>query len=183
MTNTQYTLVRAPRKTVSLRVRRDLSVEVRAPVHMPEQDIDAVVERHAAWIEAHRRMIRERAAFEAQNALCAADIARLKALALEALPARVAYFSKKMGVLPGGIKITSAQGRWGSCSAKNSLCFSYRLMLLPDELIDSVVVHELAHIVEKNHGPHFYSLVLRHMPDYHVRDAQIRQMQGALPVG
>ena len=74
-----------------------------------------------------------------------------------------------MGVTPTGLKITTARKRYGSCSGKNSLCFSCFLMNCPEEAIDLVVVHELCHIREKNHGPRFYALLEQYLPDYKER--------------
>ena len=81
---------------------------------------------------------------------------------------------------PEGIKITSAKTRWGSCIAKNSLCFSWRLMLLPDDIIDYIVVHELAHIRVKNHQKQFYDEVRRYMPDYRERELRLKKIQREL---
>ncbi|MEG1869673.1 MAG: M48 family metallopeptidase, partial [Oscillospiraceae bacterium] len=79
------------------------------------------------------------------------------------------------------IKITSANGRWGSCSWKNSLCFPYKIMLLPEELIDYIVVHELAHIREKNHSKNFYAEVEKYMPNYKQCIKQLKLIQKSLP--
>ena len=79
-----------------------------------------------------------------------------------------------MELKPAGIKITSAQKRFGSCSGKNSICYSWRLMLYPPEAIDYVVVHELAHIVHKNHSAKFYALVAKYLPDYKERENLLR---------
>ena len=97
------------------------------------------------------------------------DIAALKARAKEVLPPKVAYWAGVMGVRPTGVKITTAQKRYGSCSGKNSLCFSCFLMRQPEAAIDLVVVHELCHIREKNHGPAFYALLAQYLPDYKER--------------
>ena len=83
---------------------------------------------------------------------------------------RVDYYSRLMNVKPTGIKITSAKKRFGSCSGKNSICFSYYLMLYPKEAVDYVVVHELAHIRHHNHSKDFYSFVSEFMPDYKERE-------------
>ncbi|OMH40640.1 M48 family metallopeptidase [Desulfurobacterium indicum] len=56
------------------------------------------------------------------------------------------------------VKITRAEKRWGSCSGSNSLCFSYRVLMLPEEILDYIVVHEIAHIKEKNHSKRFWKL-------------------------
>ena len=79
-----------------------------------------------------------------------------------------------MGLEPTGVKITSAKKRFGSCSAKNSICYSWRLMLYSKEAIDYVVVHELAHIAHKNHGPQFYALIEKYLPDYKEREKLLR---------
>ena len=74
-----------------------------------------------------------------------------------------------MGLTPTGIKITAARKRYGSCSGKNSLCFSCFLMRCPEEAIDLVVVHELCHIRVKNHSAAFYALLAQYLPDYKER--------------
>ena len=94
--------------------------------------------------------------------------------ALPYLAARTEYFAALMELKPTGIKITSAQKRFGSCSGKNSICYSWRLMLYPPEAIDYVVVHELAHIVYKNHSAKFYALVVKYLPDYKEREKLLR---------
>ena len=87
----------------------------------------------------------------------------------------MAHYAAIMGVVPTGIKITSAKTRFGSCSSKNSLCFSLYLMAYPDRAIDYVVVHELAHIRQKNHSPAFYAEVAKVMPDYKERVKLLKQ--------
>jgi len=73
------------------------------------------------------------------------------------------------------IKITSARTRWGSCSPKNTLSFSWRLMLTPPEVIEYVIIHELAHTVHHNHSKRFWNLVEKLLPDYKMRRKQLRQ--------
>ena len=97
------------------------------------------------------------------------DIKALKHAAECYIPLRVESYAKKMGVEPTGIKITTAKTRFGSCSAKNSLCFSCYLAMYDAKAIDYVIVHELAHIIEKNHSKRFYAVVEKYMPDYKER--------------
>ena len=73
------------------------------------------------------------------------------------------------------VKITSARTRWGSCSPKNTLSFSWRLILTPPEMIDYVIIHELAHTVHHNHSKRFWKLVEKLLPDYKARRKQLRQ--------
>ena len=163
-----YELIRSDRKTLALEVTRDCRVLVRAPRSVSQRTIDAFVAKHADWIARHLEQQRQRAA-SAPPPPTPEEIAALKARARAILPEKVAYWSAKMGLRPTGLKITTARKRYGSCSGKNSLCFSCFLMDCPEEAIDLVVVHELCHIKEKNHGPRFYALLEQYLPDYQVR--------------
>lgn len=98
----------------------------------------------------------------------------LRRRALELFAERIAFFAPQLGVSPKGIRITSAKTRWGSCSGKGAVCFSFRLVQMPPPLIDYVVVHELCHLLEHNHSPRFYAHVARILPDYRERQAAIR---------
>lgn len=84
------------------------------------------------------------------------------------LKERVETIAKDMRVVPEGVKITSARTRWGSCSGTNHLNFSWRLIMCPPEVIDYVVVHELCHIMHKNHSRNFWESVEK--VDVHYRE-------------
>ena len=101
--------------------------------------------------------------------LSESEINALKEEAKEYIPKRLCEFSAIMNASPKSVKITSAKTRFGSCSGKNSICFSYRLMLYPKEAVDYVIVHELAHIKHKNHSKEFYSYIEKYLPDYKER--------------
>ena len=168
-----YDLIRSRRKTLALEITKDCRVMVRAPLGLSQAKIDAFVGRHTDWIHTHLEQQRQRMA-SAPPPPTEADIAALKAKARAILPEKVADWSRKMGVAPTGLKITTARKRYGSCSRKNSLCFSCFLMDCPEEAIDLVVVHELCHIKEKNHGPRFYALLGQYLPDYKERKKLLR---------
>lgn len=165
-----YVLIRAHRRSVSMFVRRDLSIVVRAPMNMPKHSIDDFVSKHESWAVKHIDTIKSRAT----PSLSDVEISALKKEAAALLTQKVEKYSRIMGVSASGVKITSAATRWGSCSGKNSLCFSYRLVLLPESLIDYIVVHELCHIRVKNHSSAFYTEVARYMPDYKERVRDLR---------
>ena len=167
-----YELIRSGRRTVALEITPDGRVLVRAPHRMPRMEIDTFVQRHTSWLETHLARQKARAAAhpEPDAARRAALIERAKAV----LPARVAHYGAIMGLTPAGVRITDARRRFGSCSGKNRLCFSWRLMLYPPEAVDYVVVHELAHILHKNHGPAFYACIAAVLPDYKARIRLLR---------
>ena len=163
---TEYELVRSRRKTLSVQVTRECRVIVRAPLRLAKREIDRFVSAHADWIAralAHQRTLAE------------AQARALAERAVREIPPKVRHYSAIMGLRPTGIRITAARTRFGSCSGKNSLCFSWRLMEYPEEAVDYVVVHELAHIVHKNHGPDFWALVGQYMPDYKRRRALLKK--------
>ena len=81
---------------------------------------------------------------------------------------------------PGAIRITGARTRWGSCSAKKNINFSWRLIMAGDDVIDYVVVHELAHLAEMNHSKRFWGIVGGVLPDYARRRARLRELQRKL---
>ncbi len=103
-----------------------------------------------------------------------------KAMAKKILTEKLHHFAEKVGVTPKGLRITSAKTRWGSCSGRNSISFSWFLVMAPHEVIDYVVIHELCHIVHHNHSANFWSLVSKHVPDYAQRKKQLKKLQERL---
>jgi len=101
-------------------------------------------------------------------------------LAKRDLTKKVLDYTARMGVVPSGIKISAAHSRWGSCSSRNSINFSWRLIMADDDVIDYVVVHELAHIIEMNHSERFWSLVERILPDFRERKSRLKELQRRL---
>ena len=94
--------------------------------------------------------------------------------AMHHISRRLEHYSSMLGLAHGGFRITSAERRWGSCSERNRLAFSFRLIMAPPEVIDYVVVHELAHILQKNHSSKFWDLVLEVLPDYRMHRRWLR---------
>ena len=168
-----YTVIRSRRRTMALEITREAQVVVRAPHRASEAEICRFVEAHRQWIEIH--LARRQSYLDSHPPLSEEAIAALRQKAKAYLPGRVDFWAHRMGVTPTAVKITSARTRFGSCSGKNSLCFSLYLMQYPEEAIDYVVVHELAHIRHKNHGPAFYAEVARYLPDYRQRQALLRK--------
>ena len=170
----EYTLIRSSRRTLGLEITADLRVVVRAPRLCSKRRIEDFVFRHEEWIHQHMAIQERRRACAMARAVTPEQEAELRRLAAEYIPARVAVFAPLVGVVPAGVKITSAQKRFGSCSGKNRLCFAWRLMQYPPEAIDYVVVHELCHILHHDHSAAFWSAVARVMPDYKQRQALLR---------
>lgn len=167
----EYKLIRNKRKTIELSISDDFLPLVKAPLKMSTEDIEKFVLKHEKWIE--KQIIKKREHDE-KFALSPEEETVLKEKALPYLKERTEYFAKLMGLKYNGIKITSAKKRFGSCSGKNSICYSWHLMQYPPEAIDYVVVHELAHTVHKNHSKDFYKMIEKYLPDYKKREKLLK---------
>jgi len=89
-----------------------------------------------------------------------------KEQAREKIRERVQFYSSRMLLCPDRQKITSARHQWGGCSSRNTLTFTWRIVMAPLPVIDYLVVHELAHIREKNHSTNFWKIVQETLPSY-----------------
>lgn len=166
-----YEIIYSDRRTIALNIKGGALI-VRAPRNAKRRDIEKIIKEHSAWIEKHLAVSKRKEAL--YQSLGDEDIKRLKKLAKAILPEKTRYFAGIMGVDYGRITITSAKGRFGSCSSAGNIAYSYRLMLYPEEAIDYVVVHELAHRREMNHSPAFYKIVASVFPDYKYRKALLK---------
>ena len=171
-----YAVVHSGRRTIAIQIQRDGRVVVRAPYAATAEDIRRVVDSHRDWVEKTVRRQQEQLAASPPEPT-AREMEELARQGREYLPRRVAYWAARMDVMPTGLQITAARTRWGSCSGKNSLCFSLFLMRYPPEAIDAVVVHELAHIRHKNHRK-FQTLALVNRHHLHPILALGRQLCG-----
>lgn len=79
---------------------------------------------------------------------------------------RVQIWGERMGLTPRKLALSSARGRWGSCTASGGIRLNWRLMQTPPEVIDYVVIHELAHLAELNHSPRFWTIVATYCPHW-----------------
>jgi len=105
-----------------------------------------------------------------------------KKAASDILVPAVRHYSDLMHAVPKKIRISSARSRWGSCSAKDTLNFSWRIALLPQDIIDYIVVHELAHLTHKNHSRAFWGTVGNFIGDYRIRNKWLRNHRCRGPV-
>lgn len=178
-------VVYSRRRTLGLEVRADGRVILRAPKGLSNQAVMDFVKERQAWIvqkwfetERIRRQKAERPPrdYEQNPAL----EAQYRKEARRRITERAAYFAEKMGVNYGRIAIKAAKTRWGSCSARGNLNFHWKLILMPPAILDYVVVHELAHRIEMNHSPRFWTQVERILPDYRERRRWLKENGGLI---
>ncbi len=174
-------IIRCSRKTIAMKVDSPTRLIVRAPEAMPDSEIDAVIKKHWDWITRHLQLAEAKEAKAAAvEKFTAQEIEGLAEQAVRMIPERAAFFAQKMGVRYGNITIRNQRTRWGSCSSKRNLNFNCLLMLVPAEVCDYVVVHELAHLKELNHSPQFWAEVQKIIPDFRRHRKWLKDNQAAL---
>ncbi|MBD8914576.1 MAG: SprT family zinc-dependent metalloprotease [Lachnospiraceae bacterium] len=163
-------IIRSKRRSMAIQIRTDGSVVVRVPMHASDRAIKRFVSAHARWIADNRGQMFERRKKLADNpydipaweSLSAAD----KKIAKQKIMEHVDYYARRMEIDYGSISMRNQKSRWGSCSSKGNLNFNYRLAYLPEELLDYVVVHELAHRRHMDHSAAFWEEVETYYPAY-----------------
>ena len=171
----EYSIVRSDRSTLSIEVKRDGSVVVRAPHRASVREIEKFLSEKSAWVERHSQRAKNRDSRYNYSSYTELEIQQLKKIAREVILPLVEKYKREVGVEPTSVRINRAETRFGSCSAKNTLNFSCFLMLYPIAAVEYVVVHELCHIKEHNHSRSFYREIERVLPDYRERIKLLRE--------
>lgn len=197
-----YELIRSKRRTIAIVIDSEGKCRVRAPLQARLSDIEHFVQAKTGWIEQKQQYY---AAVQKKRQLILTDGMQLSVLdnsytlrltevgqvqvngtvllcpqfkpqqALAVLQERTAHYAELMGVVYQSVKLSSAAKRWGSCSIKGNLNFSWRLVFYPLAVLDYVVVHELSHIGNMNHSRRFWQRVASVLPDYQMRQRWLKQ--------
>ena len=161
----EYSIVKSNRKSIAIQIQPEGNVIVRAPKRMRMEEIKRFVESKAEWIEKHL----SNCTSQNQEELTDQEIQALREKARALVTERVQYYAPLIGVTYNQIVIRAQHTRWGSCSSKGNLNFNCLLALVPPEVLDYVVVHELCHRKELNHSDRFWNEVAKILPDYKTR--------------
>ena len=167
-------VVFSKRKTLSLSVKGG-KVILKAPFGTPERILNSMLNRHRDWIG--KQLVIQKSREKAEEKLTDDKIRELKLSAEAYFKDKTKEYADLMGLKYSNIKITSARHRFGSCSSKGNICFSYMLMLYPEEAREYVIVHELSHLVHMNHSSEFYNTVARVLPDWKDRRNLLKSLE------
>lgn len=213
-------IIYSKRKSISLEVKGDLTVNLRAPYYASERDIKRFIDSKKDWIfKAYEKTLARKGQepetrtediyfdgallpFKGSDVIrlniiksgekdkaevgysskessisittlsesrefireCATGVYRK--LARREIETKTAYYAAKMGVAYNRIFIKEQKTVWGSCSSRKNLNFNWKLIMMPESILDYVVVHELSHLIEMNHSPSFWAQVEKIIPDY-----------------
>ena len=159
-------------KVIRLMIRRNGSLLVTAPTRVSERMINKFIATKESWIikkiNEFKKLPKPELKDTKHEYIEHKEAAR--SLAIE----RIEYFNKLYKLKFKNISIRNQSTRWGSCSRKGSLNFNYKIALLPKDLADYIIVHELCHLKEHNHSPRFWKLVELTIPDYMKRRKELK---------
>lgn len=160
-------LTRKRMKSVRLRVKSPSGeVCLSAPYHIPEAELRTFVAARTGWIRQQQARIAASPSAHAEKA-SKEEIEAWRTVVKACVPPLVEQWAAILDVHPKTIAYRNMKSRWGSCQPETGrICFNIRLALYPPECLEYVVVHELCHFLEPNHGPGFHALMDRVMPDW-----------------
>lgn len=181
-------VTRKRQKNMYARVKPpDGRVVVTAPLHFTDDEIAWFVREKKDLILKHRAQLLERERTRAQEGNLAgrrgrskgaptkAELAEWRAVVEAFTPALVEKWAPIIGVRPGKLAYRNMVSRWGSCNVKTGrICINVQLAAHPPECLEYVVVHELCHLREANHGPRFKALLDRYLPHWRQAEAKLK---------
>ena len=166
---------RAYQRRLRISVKPGGHVVVSAGKHVPVLLINGFIRQHQAWIEKTVAKLKDRpvSILKKHDPV---EYKRLKKSALKLVEERLAHFNREYHFVFKKISIRNQKSQWGSCSKSGTLSFNYKLLLVPPELADYVIVHELCHVGEHNHSPRFWALVNKTVPDFRERRRALKRL-------
>ncbi len=162
-------------KNTYLRVKSPERIEISTNTHFSKNDAQNLIEKKQKWLEKNLLSLSKNSLLDDEfyflglihKNLDNRDIDKFyKEEAKKIIPPIVENYSEIMNLYPSDIKFRKNKRTWGSCNYKNGLNFNILLMKFPLEVIEYVVIHELAHIKEKNHSKSFWKIVEEFCPNY-----------------
>ena len=170
-------IIYSKRKTLCLQITREGEFVVRAPKRASKSFIYNFVAKKQDWVAKSIAKIVQRVKKSPKLDYSQEQIQEYKKTARSLLEERLNQRSQIMGFDYTNFRLSSARTRWGSCSGKDVISLNWRLVLVDLRLIDYVVIHELAHVKQKNHSSKFWSLVEKYCPNYKHLRRELKEKQ------
>lgn len=156
-------------KRVRITIKPDASIVVTLPHRLSASRAESFVKEKRNWIEKKVTLIQKRIQESPQNLIPKnnkKDFTSLQQKACTLVQQRLLHFNTHYGYTWKNVAVKNITSRWGSCSRKGNLSFSYRILFLNPEVADYLVVHELCHLGEFNHSKKFWGLIEQTIPNY-----------------
>lgn len=167
-------LIRSDRRSLGLEIRKipegGAELLIRAPRRMKIAYIEWFINEKERWItEKYLAALVEKPCPQMMEIPEYVTEQWLRTEGAERFQQKTAFWAARMKVTYGRITIRDQRTRWGSCSSRGNLNFNWRLLLMPERVMDYVIVHELAHRREMNHSAAFWQIIETYLPDYRER--------------
>ena len=157
-------------KSIRLHVKPTGQVTLSAPCGTSQARISSFVSSKAEWVRQQQAALAGSPSARAERA-SKQEIEQWRAVVKACVPPLVAEWECILGVRVRKLDYRNMKSRWGSCQPDTGrVCINIRLALYPPECLEYVVVHELCHMLEPNHGPGFKTLMTKVMPDWKQRE-------------
>ena len=169
-----YTVKSSARsRNISITVHRDGRVVVGKPARVSDARIAELIEKKTLWIESKiKQFSKKPVKLLAHYSI--KDFKENKKRAHDLVQERISYFNRFYNYEIANVTIRNQSSRWGSCSRKKNLNFNYKIVFLPPELADYIIVHELCHLEQMNHSQKFWDLVAKQIPNHKTARTQLR---------
>ncbi|MBT4153245.1 MAG: M48 family metallopeptidase, partial [Candidatus Magasanikbacteria bacterium] len=162
----EYTFRRSKRaKRLRIEIDARGGVLVVAPERMSQRIIDTFIKEKKSWIQKHVRGMQQKEPTKLSDH-SPAQYQKYKERARALTHKKLKHWNEFYGFEYNQVRIKNMKTRWGSCSSEKNLNFHYKLLFLSEEQQDYLIVHELCHLRYMSHGPRFWGLVERTIPNY-----------------
>lgn len=170
-------------KHTYLRVLKPDLIQISTNIYFTKRDAEVLIEKKREWLEKNLSKKEKNALLEDEfyflgvkhKNLDKRDLDKFyKEESKKIIPVFIDKYSKQMNLYPNSIKYRKNKNTWGSCNYKNGLNFNTLLSKFPLEVIEYIVIHELAHIKHKNHSKDFWNLVYKYCQDYKYREKLLK---------
>jgi len=177
-TNISYEIKKSRRaRAIRISVHHDGRVVITQPVFVPQHVVARFIHEKIGWIQKRLEIFKKFQYLPTVKKNNRAQYAKTKSEALALVAERLKHSNQFYNFPYNRIFIKNQKTRWGSCSAKKNLSFNYKILFLPKELQDYIIVHELCHLGEMNHSKSFWSLVSRTIPSAKPLRSQLRKFR------
>lgn len=162
-----YKIKKSFRRSISMTISDDGTVLVKAPHFVSEKEVQDFIVSKKSWVTKHiEKTLATNEKVNELGILTKDEIKKIKKEAKKIIPERVKYYASLSGITYGTISIRLQKTCWGSCTAKGNLNFNCLIVLMPREVLDSIVVHELCHRRHMDHSKEFYAEIDKIFPEY-----------------
>jgi predicted metal-dependent hydrolase len=163
-------------KGIKITLKSNNDFLVTYPWFISQKKAEKFLFKNKSWVLKNLEVLKENKTYKLLNWGARKDYLRNKERARFLVKERIGELNRFYDFGFNRIAIRDQKTRWGSCSSQNNLNFNYRILFLPDDLVDYLIVHELCHLQEMNHSQNFWELVAQTIPDYRQKSRKLRNL-------